>query len=302
MLYHHSSNIKKMVESNTHPSTSFSKCTASTHRQQSSSSSKAALYQHQRSSSFPNPAVVTFSEPCTTKRQSSTPSSSTLPQRGPARSSSVYPAIASTSKSIILGNVTRSESKCPCPFRNLIKRPCTNTERVETPKAPCLINRRRRHKTVHFGDNLLMQVCANAKLNYYQRGNQKKFSTHTIPPVRSKTNDAGSSLATDSKFEPNVQQLFNFIEQVLSAWVAEDGLTSQGELSEIDEKTLAKRRFKTKCQKVKRHFTIKQLVTEVSSLSERRLVGSLRYRHFHFHENVTPEDCNELFLRKVSYN
>lgn len=131
-----------------------------------------------------------------------------------------------------------------------------------------LLSRRRRHKTVHFGDNLLLQVCTNANI----------------------------SSQLSSKMEPNVQQLFSFIETVLSAWVAEEGLTSQGEVSETDEKGLAKKRYKKHCAKVKR-LDIRRLVGEVSKLNGTRLLGSLRYRHFHW--KGTPEECNELFLRKV---
>lgn len=132
-----------------------------------------------------------------------------------------------------------------------------------------LLSRRRRHKTVHFGDNLLLQVCTNANI---------------------------SSQFNSSKMEPNVQQLFSFIETVLSAWVAEEGLTSQGEVSETDEKGLAKKRMKKQYAKVKR-LDIRRLVNEVAKLNGTRLLGSLRYRHFHW--KGTPEECNELFLRKV---
>lgn len=134
-----------------------------------------------------------------------------------------------------------------------------------------LLSRRRRHKTVHFGDNLLLQVCTNANI---------------------------SSQFNSSKMEPNVQQLFSFIETVLSAWVAEEGLTSQGEVSETDEKGLAKKRYKKHCAKVKR-LDIRRLVKEVTKLNGTRLLGSLRYRHFHW--KGTPEECNELFLRKVYF-
>lgn len=132
--------------------------------------------------------------------------------------------------------------------------------------------RRRRHKTVHFGDNLLLQVCTNANL---------------------------SSNVSYSKMEPNVQQLFSFIETVLSAWVAEEGLTSQGEISETDEKGLEKKRYKKQCAKVKR-LNIRRLVVEVSKLDGTRFLGNLRYRHIHWKSKPDAEGCNELFLRKVT--
>lgn len=134
-----------------------------------------------------------------------------------------------------------------------------------------LMSKRRRHKTVHFGDNLLLQVCTNANL---------------------------TSHVTYSKMEPNVQQLFSFIETVLSAWVAEEGLTSQGEVSEMDEKELRKRKQKKQYAKVKR-LDIKRVVKEVSKLDESRYLGNLRYRHIHWNQNPNAEGCNELFLKKV---
>lgn len=132
--------------------------------------------------------------------------------------------------------------------------------------------RRRRHKTVHFGDNLLLQVCTN----------------HNI-----------SSQVAYSKMEPNVQHLFSFIDTVLSAWVAEEGLTSQGEVSEMDEKELRKKRYKKHCAKVKR-LDIRRLVVEVSKLDRTRFLGSFKYRHFHWKGKLDAERCNETFLRKVS--
>lgn len=52
--------------------------------------------------------------------------------------------------------------------------------------------KRRRRKTVHFGDNFLLQVCANTNF--------------CLQPAY-------------GKMEENVQKFFNFIESVLSTWV-----------------------------------------------------------------------------------
>ncbi|CAG9814402.1 unnamed protein product [Phaedon cochleariae] len=139
----------------------------------------------------------------------------------------------------------------------------------ETPEKN-LMSKRRRHKTVHFGDNLLLQVCTNANL---------------------------ASQVSYAKMEPNVQQLFSFIETVLSAWVAEEGLTSQGEVSEMDEKEMQRRRHKKHCAKVKK-LDVRRLVAEVARLSGTRYLGNLRYRHMHWKGNPDAEGCNELFLRK----
>lgn len=141
-----------------------------------------------------------------------------------------------------------------------------------TPDKSSLISKRRRHKTVHFGDNLLLQVCTSANLN--------------------------SHLSSCKKMEPNVQQLFSFIETVLSAWVAEEGLTSQGEVSECDEKTMQRNRNRKQCNKVKR-LSIRRLVAEVEKLEGTRFLGNLRYRHMHWNGKPDAEGCNELFLRKV---
>lgn len=142
----------------------------------------------------------------------------------------------------------------------------------ETPEKS-LMSKRRRHKTVHFGDNLLLQVCTNANLNAH---------------------------VSYAKMEPNVQQLFSFIETVLSAWVAEEGLTSQGEVSEMDEKEMQRRRQKKQCAKVKK-LDIRRIVSEVSRLDSNRFLGNLRYRHIHWKCKPDAEGCNELFLRKVRF-
>lgn len=150
-------------------------------------------------------------------------------------------------------------------------RKCAGRGEASSPDKASLTSRRRRHKTVHFGDNLLLQVCANANL---------------------------TSHVTYTKMEPNVQQLFSFIETVLSAWVAEEGLTSQGEVSETDEKGLQRKRHKKHCAKVRR-LDIRRLVMEVSKLDGMRILGNLRYRHVHWKGKIDADDCNELFLRKV---
>lgn len=171
----------------------------------------------------------------------------------------------SKSKKMVESNASCSSNKCT---RHSV---CSVTNQTDKTN---LMSRRRRHKTVHFGDNLLLQVCTNANLTSHLNKN-------------------------NSKMEPNVQQLFSFIETVLSAWVAEEGLTSQGEVSETDEKGLQMKRNKKQYAKV-RKLDIRRLVKEVSKLNGTRLLGSLRYRHFHW--KGCPEECNELFLRKVCLN
>ncbi|XP_064292085.1 protein still life, isoforms C/SIF type 2 isoform X12 [Plodia interpunctella] len=100
-----------------------------------------------------------------------------------------------------------------------------------------------------------------------------------------------------SKLEPNVQQLFSFIESVLSAWAAEEGLTSTGEYSEPDERIVRRRKL-NKYKKRTDVLNIRRIVYEVSILHGTKLLGNVRYRHYHW--KGTAQTCNEAFLRKIS--
>ncbi|XP_039748780.1 protein still life, isoforms C/SIF type 2 isoform X3 [Pararge aegeria] len=100
-----------------------------------------------------------------------------------------------------------------------------------------------------------------------------------------------------SKLEPNVQQLFSFIESVLSAWAAEEGLTSTGEYSEPDERIVRRRKL-NKYKKRTDVLNIRRIVYEVSMLHGAKLLGNVRYRHYHW--KGTAQTCNESFLRKIS--
>lgn len=99
-----------------------------------------------------------------------------------------------------------------------------------------------------------------------------------------------------SKLEPNVQQLFSFIESVLSAWAAEEGLTSTGEYSEPDERIVRRRKL-NKYKKRTDVLNIRRIVYEVSILRGAKLLGNVRFRHYHW--KGTAQTCNEAFLRKV---
>ncbi|XP_049702923.1 protein still life, isoforms C/SIF type 2 isoform X10 [Helicoverpa armigera] len=258
--------------------------------------------------------------------------------------------------------------------------------------------RRRRHKTVHFGENLLMQVCADRahlaalgarvpdvsfchKAHTGLRKGDARFccvahhcclaagalvaltSSDRPKPRRERSVDShssggetgdkgessgGSSVAKDpkrkskhhhhhhhhhkihncpyhdvapqpedepdekaivpkktvspylyipSKLEPNVQQLFSFIESVLSAWAAEEGLTSTGEYSEPDERMVRRRKL-NKYKKRTDVLNIRRIVYDVSILRGTRLLGNVRFRHYHW--KGTAQTCNEAFLRKIS--
>ena len=51
---------------------------------------------------------------------------------------------------------------------NSCSRKCGRVCNGEGSPEKSLMSRRRRHKTVHFGDNLLLQVCTNANLQSHQ--------------------------------------------------------------------------------------------------------------------------------------
>ncbi|XP_063621476.1 protein still life, isoforms C/SIF type 2 isoform X9 [Cydia splendana] len=254
--------------------------------------------------------------------------------------------------------------------------------------------RRRRHKTVHFGENLLMQVCADRahlaalgaripdvsfchKAHTGLRKGDARFccvahhcclaagalaaltSNGKPKPRRERSGDSHSSggetadksegggtvakkepkrktkhhhhhhhkvhncpyhdvapppeepeeksivpkktvspyLYIPSKLEPNVQQLFSFIESVLSAWAAEEGLTSTGEYSEPDERMVRRRKL-NKYKKRTDVLNIRRIVYEVSMLHGTKLLGNVRFRHYHW--KGTAQTCNEAFLRKIS--
>jgi hypothetical protein len=84
--------------------------------------------------------------------------------------------------------------------------------------------------------------------------------------------------------EPNVQQLFSFIETVLSAWV-------------LDEDGDDRRRTSRSLQQPKR--TPSDVVALLGkNLHGDRNIGCSRYKHDHW--RITPERCNAIFLSKVN--
>lgn len=124
-------------------------------------------------------------------------------------------------------------------------------------------------------------------------------SSKAIVPVKQTTKKSASPspyLCFPSKLEPNVQQLFSFIESVLSAWAAEEGLTSTGEYSEPDEREANRKKIR-KYKMRTNILNIRRIVYDVSILSGSKLLGNVRYRHVHW--KGTAQACNEMFLRKV---
>ena len=154
-----------------------------------------------------------------------------------------------------------------------------NNKLMKSASAASLHSRRRRHKTVHFGENLLREVCQNRQL---------------IRPLT----DQPSNSSTPS-LQPNIQMLYNFVEGVMSAWVdeEEDDNIKSGPDSEPERGAVLKPMHR--CNRA-RMQTIRRVVNEAASLKGTLKLGNSRYRHRHW--RGTAKDCNERFLRKVNFN
>lgn len=151
------------------------------------------------------------------------------------------------------------------------------TKLVKSASAASLNSRRRRHKTVHFGENLLREVCQNRKL---------------IAPLQG---TPSSDKPSSSSMKSNVQMLYNFVEGVLSAWVDEDDETMRsGAESEPERGRALKPLYR--CNRL-RLQTISRVVNEAAQLRGTLKLGNSRYRHRHW--RGTAKECNERFLRKV---
>lgn len=149
---------------------------------------------------------------------------------------------------------------------------------MKSASAASLNSRRRRHKTVHFGENLMREVCQN-----------RRFIKQTP--------DTPSGSAP---LQPNIQLLYNFVEGVLSSWVDDEdedradriGAESDPENNNTHNKLLPIHR----CNRY-RFQAIHRMVREASLLKGTIALGNVRYRHNHW--KSTTEICNERFLRKV---
>lgn len=153
-----------------------------------------------------------------------------------------------------------------------------NSKLMKSISATSLNSRRRRHKTVHFGENLLREVCQNRQL------------------IRPLTDQPSSSSST---LQPNIQMLYNFVEGVLSAWVdeEEDDNIKSGPDSEPERGAILKPMHR--CNRA-RLQTIRRVVNEAAALKGTLKLGNSRYRHRHW--RGTAKDCNERFLRKVIFS
>lgn len=150
---------------------------------------------------------------------------------------------------------------------------------VKSASAASLNSRRRRHKTVHFGENLLREVCQNRKL---------------IAPLQGTPSEKQPS-SSSSSMKSNIQMLYNFVEGVLSAWVDEDDeQIRSGAESEPERGRALKPLYR--CNRL-RLQTISRVVNEAAQLRGTLKLGNSRYRHRHW--RGTAKECNERFLRKV---
>jgi T-lymphoma invasion and metastasis-inducing protein 1 len=175
-----------------------------------------------------------------------------------------------------LTGIERGDSKVSLvrSSRSKSKTHGANGKLTKSVSAVSLNSRRRRHKTVHFGENLLREVCQNRKL---------------IKPLY----DTPSST---TPMQPNIQMLYNFVEGVLSAWVddEEDEHNKSGPDSEPERGAILKPMHR--CNRI-RFQTIRRIVAEAAGLKGTLKLGNSRYRHRHW--RGTAKDCNERFLKKV---
>ncbi|SPP76954.1 blast:Protein still life%2C isoforms C/SIF type 2, partial [Drosophila guanche] len=148
-----------------------------------------------------------------------------------------------------------------------------NGKLMKSASAASLNSRRRRHKTVHFGENLLREVCQNRKL----------IKTEQVP--------SGSA-----PMKANIQMLYNFVEGVLSAWVDDDeDQVRSGAESEPEHGGVVALQPIHRCNRL-RYQCIRRVVEEAADLQGTLKLGNSRYRHRHWRS--TAKQCNEMFLRK----
>ncbi|KAM7356782.1 guanine nucleotide exchange factor still life isoform 2-T2 [Cochliomyia hominivorax] len=150
-----------------------------------------------------------------------------------------------------------------------------NGKLTKSASAASLDERRRRHKTVHFGENLLREVCQNRKLIKYEQ------------------KPSGSQPS-----QTNGELLYNFVEGVLSAWHddEDDDQLRSGAESEPEHGTVALKPLHR--YDVIRYQVIKRVVNEAAELHGTLHLGNSRFRHRHWRS--TAKQCNEMFLRKIS--
>lgn len=137
---------------------------------------------------------------------------------------------------------------------------------VEGRSRPCDPARRRRNKTVHFGE-AVQEPRPRADEEPSNMGSTASGS------------NTGSVNSLPGQFEANVRQLFDFIGNVLSAWDRPPSNNNKKRRSPKD--------------------AVKMLLKGDSRLTEEENFGSPSYKHKHW--KIPPGSCTALFLTKVSF-
>lgn len=167
--------------------------------------------------------------------------------------------------------------------------------------AVSLNSRRRRHKTVHFGENLLREVCQNRNLIEPLQRHHRPSSTAAVNDD-AKTSVASSLLSKSGviPLDTNIKALYNFVDSVLSSWVDEDddnGDVRSGAESEPEHGSMQIRPiYQNELQRLQ---TVNRIVSEAAQLRGTLNLGNSRHRHRHW--KGTAKLCNERFLLKVFY-
>lgn len=136
-----------------------------------------------------------------------------------------------------------------------------------------LSSRRRRHKTVHFGDTLMSEVRSGGA-----------GVGDGVGEAGSGCESRGSVVSLPSQFDYSVQQLFTFIGTVLSAW-------------DKDETSSEPCSGRPSSRKKRQPNVLNYILNGQDSLEGDEHLCSPTFRHKHC--KLPAGSCNALFLRKV---
>lgn len=154
-----------------------------------------------------------------------------------------------------------------------------------------LSSRRRRNKTVHFGDTLMSEVKCGEDLKTGASSGQE-----------SGCESRGSVVSLPGQFDYNVQQLFTFIGTVLSAWdkdetSSEPCSSSKTSSSHHHNHHNHHHNHNHHHPRRKRQPNILNYLLNGDSLDGNEHLCSPTFKHKHC--KLAPGSCNALFLRKV---
>ncbi|KAF6211496.1 hypothetical protein GE061_012008 [Apolygus lucorum] len=131
--------------------------------------------------------------------------------------------------------------------------------------------KRRRHKTVHFGEVLNTPSGSGGGGSGAGGGSGSGSELGSAAGARE---DRGSVHSLPGQFEANVQQLFSFIGSVLSSWER-----------------------RSESRRLSRKEAVRLLLRGDPAHKESEAVGSPSYKHTHW--KVPAGSCTALFLNKV---